>query len=774
MCHPVCVLYGLQADCASKNHYWVPALPPNITHLYLDRNYVSEISVTSLRDYDQLEELDLGMQWVPLVVRNNAFVRQRKLRRLVLGLNINLQLEPRAFVGLFAVQVLYLDACNFTESILTESYMEPLLSLEMLDLSLNKIERLRPGPFFSKLTNFMQLKLKLNQIERICEDDLVSFRGKSFKLMDLHSNKLTKMFDNGYDQGSCGNPFRGVAFDTLVISSNGFSMNTAKQFFKAIDGTPIRQLVFSGHIGKGFSHNNFPDPDENTFKGLTNSSVDILDLSKNYIFALQKAVFSPFQNATIIDISINKINQINPNAFHGLQGNLRMLNLSSNLLGEVRWYMFINLTELRVLDLSNNHIGVLGFDAFSELTKLRALFLTGNSLRDLGHSAALPSLERLYLGDNKLRSLHRITEIARQSSIVDIRENRLTDLEDVYTIVNSFKHLKILFYGGNVIKWCTPDVSFPYNISLQVLDLHDSSLQIIWAQGKCLNLFDRLNNLLAVNVSFNSLATLPPQIFSGLSKVLEIDLSYNVLTYLPPNVFPASLKRLDLSNNFLASPDPTSFLSLFFLNLAGNRFHCDCTLGVFLNWLTVTDVTLLGMAEEYRCEFPAALHNRSLTDYFTIIEPCEDDEKASEEVRFVLFIVSALFIVSVTISGIVYARFRGSIFVVYKRIMGRVLDGPTPTPPVDEGQYDAFFCFSNNDYKWVETALLKKLDNQFSEKNIFHCCFESRDFLPGEDHLANIRDAIWSSRKTVCIVSKEFLKGTGFLILLSPVTDDNP
>ncbi|GLD59550.1 toll-like receptor 5 [Lates japonicus] len=65
---------------------------------------------------------------------------------------------------------------------------------------------------------------------------------------------------------------------------------------------------------------------------------------------------------------------------------------------------------------------------------------------------------------------------------------------------------------------------------------------------------------------------------------------------------------------------------------------------------------------------------------------------------------------------------------------------------------------SNSDYGWVEAALLNKLDNQFSEENIFHCCFEARDFLPGEDHLSNIREAIWGSRKTVCIISKEFLK----------------
>lgn len=766
MCYPSCTLYGLVAACASQNHRWVPALPPNITHLYLEMNYISEINSTSLRAYDQLQELDLGLQKRPLVIRTNAFLRQRKLTRLVLGYNLGLQLEPRAFAGLFNLQLLFLDHCNLMDSILAESYLQPLWSLEKLDLLGNKIVRLQPGLFFSKLTKFTELNLKLNQIERLCEEDLVGFQGKYFKLLNLESNHLYITHSGDFDWERCGNPFRGMAFDTLDLSSNGLSINTSRQFFKAIEGTPIAHLILSGYWGKDFSHDNLPEPDESTFEGLGNSKVNIFDLSSNRIFALQRAVFSPLKDAVIIDISKNKINEINRNAFSGLQGHLRMLNLSSNLLGEIYSHTFTSLTELRVLDLSYNHIGALGYKAFSGLPKLRGLYLTGNSLRDLGFPESLPNLDILLLGDNKLKSLSHIIDLGMNSAHVDITENRLTNLEDVYFILSHFNRLQNFFYGGNFIKWCvlSPNVIVPHNNSLQVLDLHDSSLQMIWAQGKCLDLFDRLENLLGLNLSFNSLATLPQGIFGSLSSIIEIDLSSNALTYLQPDVFPVSLKRLDLSNNFLASPDPMTFRSLIFFSLAANRFHCNCHLESFLKWLNGTNVTSMSPVEEYRCEFPAALHNLPLLNYSAIIEPCED-EKAVQHFEFALFVFSALLIITVILSGIVYARLRGRIFIIYKKIINRVLEGPKPIPPVDEVQYDAFLCFSDSDYRWVEAALLKKLDNQFSEENIFHCCFEARDFLPGEDHLSNIRDAIWGSRKTVCVVSKEFLKGTTFLTL---------
>nr|QFE31818.1 toll-like receptor 5 [Sillago sinica] len=760
-CYPACSLHGLFANCAQRHHYWVPALPTNITQLFLDRNYISEINSTSLRPYDQLIRLDLGSQKVRLVIRSNSFLRQRKLTQLILGDNIGLRLEPRAFAGLFNLQHLFLDHCKLTESILEESYLQPLLSLEALDLSGNEITRLRPAQFFSKLRKFVELKLKLNQIDRLCEEDLVGFQGKYFNFLSLNSNKLYSTHTGGFDWEACGNPFRGMAFYILDLSTNSFDTHRLRQFFKAIEGTPITHIILSGHIGKDFSYDNLRDPDKSTFEGLMNSSVNILDLSKNRVYALQREVFSPLKDAIAIDVSENKINQIDRNAFSGLQRNLQMLNLSFNLLGEIRDYTFTHLTNLTVLDLSHNHIGVLVHQAFSDLPKLQILDLSGNSLRDLEIHVALPNLQFLVLKDNKLKSLNNIINFGTSLIFVDVRDNRLTNLEEVYVILSHFNQLQHFFFGGNFIKWCTLNQIFTIspNNSLQVLDLSDSSLYLIWTYGKCLDLFDHLENLYTLNLKFNSIATLPHGIFSGLRSIEFIDLSFNALKYLQPGVFPDSLKRLNLANNFLTSPNPATFQSLSVLNLAINQFYCDCHLESFLTWLNETNVSFPNPVEEYRCEFPEAVHNLPLLDYYMIIEPCdEDDENSVQHLRFALFSLSALLITTVNLISAVYARLRGQVFIIYKKIVGRVLEGPKPAPPMDEMQYDAFLCFSDRDFGWVEAALLKKLDNQFSEDNILSFCFEARDFLPGQDHLSNIRDAIWGSRKTVCIVSKEFLQ----------------
>lgn len=615
---------GPIANCASRNLRWVPALPPDITHLYLENNRIAEINATSLSGLERLKELDLGHQYSSLVIRNEAFRRQKHLRRLVLGFNVRLRLEPQAFVGLSGLQVLNLDYCSLQESILEDRYLEPLASLEVLDLFGNQIKRLQPAWFFANMTRLKIVNLKLNKIDRICESDLLGFRGKHLLLLNLDSNRLAAMFGGSFDWQTCGNPFRGMSFDTLDLSYNGFTAVTSNALFETVAGTKISHLKLSGPMGKGFSFDNLPDPDMSTFRGLRNSSVLSLDLSRNRIYALQQGVFSPLKDAALIDISHNTLNRIHENAFEGLEGRLQMLNLSHNLLGELYSYHFAFLTNLRVLDLSYNHIGALGFGSFRGLPRLKALFLTGNSLRVLGVPAALPSLDHLQLSDNRLTSssVSRITQFAPNITHLNLESNRLTNLGDVYTFVTRLKRLQHLFFGGNPTSWCTVAgrVSEIGSNHLQTLHLHSSNLQYMWSQGRCLNLFDHLGRLAGLNISYNGLRFLPPGIFRGLTSVEELDLSSNTLTYLQPDAFPQSLKRLHLSSNFIVSPDPTCFRSLRVLDLKMNRFHCDPSLKSFLTWLNNTNVTFLSPVEELRCEFPSELYDVSLLDYATRIK----------------------------------------------------------------------------------------------------------------------------------------------------------
>lgn len=613
-CFPSCLITGLVASCAGRRLQSVPPLPRNITHLYLQMNSITEINSTSLTDLEELQELDLGDQLRPLVIKNEAFRGQIHLRRLTLSNNIGLKLEPRAFEGLSGLHDLRLDYSSLNDSILRDSYLKPLSGLQTLGLFGNQIKKLQPSLFFANMTDLKVLNLKLNRISQICESDLVGFQNKHFTVLNMNSVHLKAMSSSSFDWQKCGNPFRGMSFETLDLSYTGLGVSQMQQFFRAIEGTNISHLKLSGHIGKGFSFHNLPDPDNTTFEGLKNSSVCSLDLSKNRIFALQHGVFSPLRDITVIDVSQNQVNQIHKNAFEGLHDHLKLLNLSHNLLGEVYSSTFASLTSLRVLDLSHNHIGALGYHSFSGLPNLEELYLTGNSLRDLGFPASLPSLAHLMLKDNKLTSVNSVVWFARNVVHLNIQENKLTNLQDVYSLLTQMKHLQRLLYGGNRIRWCTPGTHVRLN-KLQLLDLHSSSLHSVWAQGRCLNLFDNLDHLTEMNLSSNALRSLPQGIFKGLTAMVTLDLSANTLTHLQPDVFPQSLKVLYLANNFIASPDPTSFRSLRSLDLRMNGFHCNANLRSFLTWLKSTNVTLVSPIDKLRCEFPLNYQNVPLLDY---------------------------------------------------------------------------------------------------------------------------------------------------------------
>ncbi|XP_034165578.2 toll-like receptor 5 [Pangasianodon hypophthalmus] len=754
-----CFIKDNKAYCALRNLYEVPVLPPYITYLDLTLNYISEIHEKSFYGLEALQILMIQQQEIRLILRNNAFSRLSKLTKLDLAYNKNLQVDPGAFNGLFNLQILNLTECKLHDSILSGDYLRPLVSLEQLSLPGNNIGKIRPTSFFVNMSKLHIVDLSHNWINSFCEEDLFHFQGKHFTLLKLHD---IKMFDmNPYWSGwnKCGNPFKNMSMTVLDLSLNGFSVDMAVLFFKAIRGTKIHILIlnYSGSMGKGVWYNNMKDPDRNTFMDLAESGIKALDLSKASIFALKNSVFLYMPDLEEISLAHNSINQIERDAFYGLD-NLRMLNLSHNLLDKIDSEMFNNLRSLETLDLSNNNIRILMSESFQGLPNLLHLFLSENSLQSLHTLANLPKLKVLYLDSNKIQSPYGLPSQARNITTIYLQYNRLSNAESFYTVLVEFPNIEVIYLGGNMFSWCVFNANYsvsPLN-NVQFLDLHMTGLQNLWLRGQCLDMFDHLHKLQMLLLNNNFMQSLPENIFKGLTSLNYLDLSINSLTYIPNGIFPKSLRILNLAYNNLGSVDPLAFSTLTLISLLGNHFLCDCSLRDLQTWLNQTDVQMYSPAEELMCEFPEVQRGKPLLH----AKLCEDeeDEKKIEELRLTLFICCTILIMLTTTGAIIFVRLRGYSFKLYRKAIVRFVEGG-PKLPVNDGlMYDVYLCFSSNDIKWVTKALLKKLDTQFSDQNELRCCFEARDFIPGEDHLSNMRNAIWKSKKTLCILSREFFK----------------
>ena len=82
----------------------------------------------------------------------------------------------------------------------------------------------------------------------------------------------------------------------------------------------------------------------------------------------------------------------------------------------------------------------------------------------------------------------------------------------------------------------------------------------------------------------------------------------------------------------------------------------------------------------------------------------------------------------------------------------------------EEYEYDAFISFHSDDQDWVWNELHENLDityeNEETDDDLrrFKLCIHERDFVPGELIEENILRSIESSRKTIVVLSRNFLK----------------
>ncbi|NXQ25155.1 TLR5 protein, partial [Alaudala cheleensis] len=763
LCHHLLLVFGLSLSgvCASRTCYSeaqvsiyfycnltdVPPVPKDTVKLFLTGNYIRQVTVTSFPLLEHLLLLEMGSQLVhPVTVGKGAFMNLPNLRILDLGGNNILQLDLDAFVGLPSLTVLRLFHNDLGNSILEERYFQELRSLEELELSGNKITKLHPHPLFQNLTALKSVNLYSNWIANFCETNLTSFQGKYFLFFNLGFNHLYKTENVAW--ATCSNPFKNITFSSLDLSESGWSTEKVQYFCTAIKGTQIKSLIFSPHImGSGFGFDNLKNPDSSTFAGLGRSNLRFLDISRGFIFSLNSLIFQSLGNLESLNLSQNKINQIRKQAFLGL-GNLKILNLSNNLLGELYNYTFEGLRSVAYIDLQQNHIGMIADRSFRQLVNLKVIDLRDNAIKRL---PSFPHLTSAFLGDNKLMS---VADRAITATHLELERNWLADLGDLY-ILFRIPGLQYIFLKQNRFSYCVKSTNVIENNQLVYMDLGENMLQLVWERDLCLDVFGALPKLQVLHLNNNYLSALPQEIFRGLTSLKRLNLASNLLSHLSPGLFPQSLTNLNLSGNQLFSPEPEVFMTLRILDITHNNYVCDCALKSLLVWLNETNVTLAGSPSDRYCVYPPAFEGVPLS-YLTY-DDCDEDE-LQQTLRFSLFLICSVIPLMLLVAVIIFTRCRGICFIWYRTITKRLIDNQPRGADKSEYKYDAYLCYSKNDFEWVQNSLLKHLDSQYFDKNRFTLCFEERDFLPGEEHINNIRDAISNSRKTICIVTRQFLK----------------
>ncbi|XP_071607670.1 transforming growth factor beta activator LRRC33 isoform X3 [Heliangelus exortis] len=256
-----------------------------------------------------------------------------------------------------------------------------------------------------------------------------------------------------------------------------------------------------------------------------------LNLEKNYIFEIDQA-FEGLQRLQRLNIAYNYLPCV---VEFGLT-QLRVLNVSNNV---IEWFLALesdDLFELEVLDLSHNHL--LFFPVLPRQSKLHSLLLQDNELSFYqrlpnGTSLANVTVQFLLIDGNSTST----TTVSLWEEIChsDLSSLRLLDMshnqvwylpEGFLAQMPSLTHLNL---NQNCLETFRLSEGDPL-ATLVELDLSQNQLEEL---GLEVGTREVLPNLQLFNLSTNRLQELPPGVFTHTRKIATVDLSRNRLDLCP-------------------------------------------------------------------------------------------------------------------------------------------------------------------------------------------------------------------------------------------------
>ncbi|XP_061381210.1 chaoptin-like [Danaus plexippus] len=521
-----------------------------------------------------------------------AFQNLKKLKTLDLHGNKLVTLKRNQFKGLRDTEVLDLSYNNLTK--LDGSHIGDLTKLGWCNASHNNLPDI-PRGMFARNTVIKVVHLDNNKIKKL---DVNSFRGMRFlRRLYLQDNQIS-------DVG------RGTFSSVTRIGT----VDLARNLITKVDYQMFQSVKYAELIN--LSENRITSIDKQAF---TDLYLAVVNVSHNEISSIEPGAFENCNNMTLLDLSYNRLREINRNAFdentyanelkvtyneftdlgqipiHNMTG-IRILNASHNLITTIPKMAFPKLYELHTVDISYNNLSDIFNSVFQNLFSLRYLNLSHNSLERIKPAmfGTIPTVLELDLSHNKLTDVSR-GSLAKLAScrLIDVSFN---SLEKIFQIPISLGELNLSHNNISTIKantWPTMNALLSLNLShnqladmssdsfsglltLQTLDLSSNaldappwealntltSLQYLYLQYNNLtslskSAFGNLPTTFKLDLSYNQLADISEKAFSGMAQLLDLSLKGNRLRRIPNGAFTGlvAMRKLDLSYNELDKID---------------------------------------------------------------------------------------------------------------------------------------------------------------------------------------------------------------------------
>ena len=556
----------------------------------------------------------------------------------------------------------------------------------------------------------------------------------------------------------------------------------------AVTNTPLTRVPASvcqllNLTTLSIEHNRITELPDNCFTKLT--KLLTLSLSSNTIRRLQDGLFDGLQNLQTLQLSSNQISYIGLRVFSNASDltSLRTLNLNYNKLTSLEpwWYYRCILgsdTSPVMIYLNANMISnftnKLQFDFRCEMKRpFGALYLTNNqivhimdiwqgwNIADFTKNLCLRNLH----GAVYQRMFFYIEGLTYACDCVDFPIYKLAKIMPHWPLVQEVYCNRETFQtelGGEVLANTIPLIEF-------VCELSDH------CPTSCRCVYRPANSTLHVYCSSANISLLPLHLppLPKINVKYKLDFSNNkLLRRLERRPYFANTSILDISNcsvseitvedltslsgfkvvsfreNMLQSfPKQASSVTISARLLLGlNPWKCSCANSWMIKWLQSLSYQISDPGE-ILCRSPTRMYNRN------ILKSTEEDFCVDPAQRIFTITLSAASAVvalfaMLVITGLLIYKLKEK---CYKRWKFHPFDRDECVG--EDMDYDVFLCCSSEDDRPHGRRILERI-----EANGYRVCYHERDFLPGELITDNMGHAIERSKRTLCLISNNFLR----------------
>ncbi|XP_017285110.1 toll-like receptor 13 [Kryptolebias marmoratus] len=744
--------------------------------LIMKNNGLTNLTSDMFKGLSNLTVLDLNnnnIQFIP----KSAFHFLISLQTLDLGFNALQQvtdIEP--ILQLSKLQILQLELISFSTFDTKDLHLNRSSSLKELHISSDKLKR------FSITTPIFPF-LKTLELSILCHDFT----------WDIPDKTLLRNITQVYLSGSALS-FKGTQKILQSLDSlTHLKLNLLKDWFEKVLSTvckipTLRKLDLSDNI----IHNL-------TFKLASCSQLTEIDLSSSVVTDLPKGSIQSMKQLQSLNVSYNKLIKV-PYDIRSLTS-LEILNMDYNSVFELNCEDFKDTVHLRTLSLKSNRIVSMSRCVLEHLTDLKFLDLGHNQIQyyeDI-FEIALHKLEFLDLSYNPIAYYETeefqalwslkymivgtfFTAQAKQKTF-----QGSNNLEDVFISheheyepnFRGLKHVETL----TIYLYCNDDFKVPpgtnYEDSIHFKSLKTLTVicrgdrqgfpyiipQIMLEGMEHLEMFKAVNvyneapgrgtfyfypHLKSLTISKTDLTDLDPEMFLAIPKLQSLDLSESNIKsldfLLQANL--NALRYLKLTDNEINVINETVFQflpSLTYLDLSNNQFSCECSNAGFIQWIKNNKQTQVVNAHQYECFLPVDRQGTLLLDFD--VQSCWNDGS------FFYFISSTCLVVLTLLTSFIYHFLRWQLAYTFHLFLAFVYDSRRRKKG-DPHQFDAFVSYNVHDEDWVYREMLPVLEGEQG----WRLCLHHRDFQPGKPIMENITDAIYGSRKTICVISRHYLQ----------------